>query len=91
MVATVSTLESLIWALTVVCVLLLLPRAFLALGWLLELRPHDTILSTGDGQKNQGKTALPRQHILLLFCGCSIPGTDILDWVMQYTSTTPVE
>ena len=27
-----------------VCVLLLLPKAFLALGWLLELRPHDTIL-----------------------------------------------
>lgn len=31
--------------LTMVWVLLLLPSAFLALGWLLELSPHDTILS----------------------------------------------
>ena len=29
--------------LTMVCILLLLPKALLALGWLLELRPHDTI------------------------------------------------
>lgn len=51
--------------LTMVCVLLLLPRAFRALGWLLELRPHDTILARTDGKR--GWRALSSCHVHVMF------------------------
>lgn len=46
------------FTLTMVCVFLLLPRAFLALGWLLEFSPHDTILCRGGKDGGEGSSVL---------------------------------
>lgn len=52
-----------------VCVLLLLPSAFLALGWLLEFRPHDTILQGGERGEGEGGSFQVRTFLSKLLAG----------------------